>query len=402
MKLLTIPAILAVFALEACASQSSSMTPAIDSLAMQSSGSASYALEPNVSAACPVPDASIAGAPQCHALYRTDAGAFAGKVVSAAEKPDGYGPSDFRSAYDLPSAGGKGQTVGIVDFTDDPNAEADLAVYRAQYGLPSCTTKNGCFRKVNQNGNPGHFPKPNRGWGGEISLDLDIASAACPQCHILLVEASSSGNKAEDTAIALGADVVSNSWGYYGNAPSDKAFNHPGHIITVASGDTGYEKRATVPDGFNTVVSVGGTSLRKATNARGWTETAWRGSTSECNTNVKKPAWQLDNGCTGRTETDVSSVADPATGVSVYDTYKLPGWVVFGGTSAASPLVAAIYALAGNEKSLNYAQSLYMNAADLNDITGGQNGKCNTYICDAGPGYDGPTGNGTPNGLKAF
>jgi subtilase family serine protease len=401
MKPSTILAAMAVLALDACASQSSPLPAALNSAAIQSTG-ASYALEANVSAACPVPDASIPGAPQCYALYRTDAGGFAGKIVSATTTPDGYGPGDLRSAYNLPSTGGKGQTVGIVDFTDDPNAESDLAVYRAQYKLPPCTTKNECFRKVNQNGNPDHFPPPNRGWGGEISLDLDMASAACPRCHILLVEASSSGNTAENTAVALGANVVSNSWGYYGNASYDKSFDHPGDIITVASGDSGYSRRATIPDGFNTVVSVGGTTLRKATNARGWTETAWSGSTSECNKNVTKPSWQLDTGCSGRTETDVSSVADPGTGVAVYDTYKLPGWVVFGGTSAASPLVAGIYALAGNEKSLNYAQSVYTNAADLNDVTSGKNGDCKTYICDAGPGYDGPTGNGTPNGLKAF
>jgi subtilase family serine protease len=335
-------------------------------------------------------------------LVRTDAGALAGHVVSATQAPDGYGPSDFRSAYNLPATGGKGQTVGIVDFTDDPNAEADLAVYRKQFGLPACTTKNGCFRKVNQFGNPKHFPKPNRSWSGEISLDLDMASAVCPQCHILLVEASTSGNTAENEAITLGANVVSNSWGWYGNREGEKAFNHPGHIITVASGDTGYEQRATVPDSYRTVVSVGGTALHRASNARGWTETAWDGSTSECNTIVPKPKWQLDTGCAGRTETDVSAVADPATGVAVYDSYESGGWEVYGGTSAASPLVAGIYALAGNEQSLTYAKSLYTYAADLNDVISGDNGGCGTYICDAGPGYDGPSGNGTPNGLKAF
>jgi subtilase family serine protease len=401
MKQLTIPAILAVFALAGCATQSSSVPPAVDAAALRPAGT-SYALEPNVVAACPQPDASIPGAPQCYALYRTDAGAFAGRAVTATKKPEGYGPGDLRSAYNLPKTGGKGQTVGIVDFEDDPNAESDLAVYRAEYGLPPCTAQNGCFHKVNQDGNSGHYPKPNRGWAGEISLDLDMASSACPHCHILLVEARSSGNTAENTAIALGANVVSNSWGYYGKASYDKAFDHPGHIITVASGDTGYSRRATIPDGFNTVVSVGGTSLRKASNTRGWSETAWAGSTSECNTNVAKPSWQISPDCTGRTETDVSSVADPGTGVAVYDTYELPGWVVFGGTSAASPLVAGIYALAGNEASMNYAQSLYTDAADLNDITSGKNGNCKTYICDAGPGYDGPTGNGTPNGLGAF
>ncbi|MEO7202172.1 MAG: S8 family serine peptidase, partial [Candidatus Tumulicola sp.] len=402
----TVPAALAVLALAACASQTAPVMPVQQIVQSQSPqqplGLVQYNGATNVAAACPVPDTGIPGAPQCYALLRTDAAGMAGHILPPGQTPDGYGPSDFRSAYNLPSKGGSGQTVALVDFYDDPNAESDLAVYRAEYGLPPCTTENGCFRKVNQDGKQSHYPKPSGGWAGEIAIDIEMASAVCPQCHILLVEASTSGNKGEDTAIALGADVVSNSWGYYGKSPYDKAFDHPGHIITVASGDSGYSKRATVPDSLSTVVSVGGTSLRQATNTRGWSETAWRGSTSECNVLVKKPAWQLDTGCTGRTETDVSAVADPGTGVAVYDSYKAPGWVIYGGTSVASPIVAGIYALAANEKSLTYAQSLYTNAADLNDVVSGDNGDCNTYICDAGPGYDGPTGNGTPNGLKAF
>jgi subtilase family serine protease len=406
MKASTIPAALAVLALAACASQTAPVMPVQQMVQSQTThqplGLVQYNGATNVAAACPVPDTSIPGDPQCYALLRTDVAGAAGQMLPAGQKPAGYGPKDFRSAYNLPSKGGSGQTVALVDFYDDPNAESDLAVYRAEYGLPPCTTENGCFRKVNQDGKQSHYPKPSGGWAGEIAIDIEMASAVCPQCHILLVEARTSGNKGEDTAIALGADVVSNSWGYYGKSPYDKAFDHPGHIITVASGDTGYSKRATVPDSLSTVVSVGGTALRSATNARGWSETAWRGSTSECNVLVKKPSWQLDTGCTGRTETDVSAVADPGTGVAVYDSYKAPGWVIYGGTSVASPIVAGIYALAANEKSLTYAQSLYTNAADLNDVVSGDNGNCGTYICDAGPGYDGPTGNGTPNGLKAF
>ncbi|HEY1429149.1 MAG TPA: hypothetical protein VGF18_06220, partial [Candidatus Tumulicola sp.] len=285
MKALTFPVVLAVLALPACASQSSpSFAPAAPPVVTQAlpAQNAGYAGEANVEAACPVPDMNYPGAPKCYALLRTDAGAYAGHVPSATKAPDGYGPSDIRSAYNLPSTGGKGQTVGIVDFADDPNAESDLAVYRKQYGLPACTTQNGCFHKVNQFGNSKHFPKPRRGWAGEISIDLDMASATCPQCHILLVEAGTSGNTAENEAVTLGSDVVSNSWGYYGNRPRDKAFDHPGHVILVASGDTGYQALPTVPDSFRTVVSVGGTDLHHATNARGWTETAWRGSTSEC------------------------------------------------------------------------------------------------------------------------
>lgn len=375
---------------------------------------------------CAVPDTSIAAAPHCYAMHRVDIGAaapggFTGLYIipgvsraselrarangnqAATGTPSGYGPSDLASAYSLPTTtAGSGQTVGIVDYGNDPNAEADMGVYRSTYGLPACTTANGCFKKVNEQGVQGSYPKDNRSWSGEISLDLDMVSAVCPNCKIVLVEVSKSFDNGENTAINLGANVVSNSYGASLPSGYDAAFDHPGHILTVASGDSGYSNSTTYPDGYNTVVSVGGTTLKKASTARGWTETAWTGSTSECSTGVTKPAWQKDTGCSARTETDVSAVSDPNTGLAVYLTYGGNGWTVYGGTSAASPILASVYALAGNESSLTYAQSVYANAAKLNDVTSGSNGSCTTYICKAGTGYDGPTGNGTPNGLGAF
>jgi hypothetical protein len=318
--------------------------------------------------------------------------------------PSGLGPADLVSAYKLTTSatGGAGQTIGIVDFGDDPNAESDLGVYRATYGLPPCTTSNGCFLKVNQDGLQSNYPRKSHSWAGEISLDVDMASAVCPKCKIVLVEIASSFGAGVDTAVNLGANVVSNSYGASLPSGYDADFDHPGRIVTVASGDVGYLSKTTYPDGYKTVVSVGGTSLTAATNARGWTESAWSGSTSECSTEVTKPAWQHDAGCSARTETDVSAVADPQTGVAVYLTYGGNGWVVYGGTSASSPIVAGVYALAGNESSLSYAQSVYTNAAKLFDVTSGSNGNCSGYLCNAVAGYDGPTGNGTPNGLGAF
>ena len=375
---------------------------------------------------CAAPDTSIPQAPHCYAMHRTDIGAAApngyrglysipgvthdaelsafaqGKPVAKAT-PSGFGPADLASAYKLPTTtAGSGQTIGIVDYGNDPNAESDLGVYRSTYGLPACTTANGCFKKVNESGVQGSYPKDNRSWSGEISLDLDMASAICPNCKILLVEVSKSFNNGENTAVSLGANVVSNSYGASLASGYNAAFDHPGHILTVASGDSGYSSSTTYPDGYGTVVSVGGTSLSHASNTRGWTESAWSGSTSECSTGVTKPSWQHDTGCAARTETDVSAVADPNTGLAVYLTYGGSGWTVYGGTSAASPIVAAVYALAGNESSLTYAQSVYTNAASLFDVTSGSNGSCSGYICHAGTGYDGPTGNGTPNGLAAF
>jgi subtilase family serine protease len=318
----------------------------------------------------------------------------------------GYTPCDLQSAYKLPSAAGNGQTVAIVDAYDDPNAESDLAVYRATYGLPACTTQNGCFRKVDQNGGTS-YPRPDTGWSEEISLDVDMASATCPNCHILLVEASSNSLTdlltAENTAAALGANAISNSWGaneFLFEGLYDSYFNH-GVAITASSGDSGY---GTIwPAASPYVIAVGGTSLLPSGTSRGWSETAWRGAGSGCSPYASKPSWQKDSGCSNRTVADVSAVADPATGVAVYDTYNEPGWMAFGGTSVSAPIVASVYALAGNGKTANAAAYPYANPGGLFDVTSGANGSCGgSYLCTAGLGYDGPTGLGTPNGTSAF
>ena len=157
------------------------------------------------------------------------------------------------------------------------------------------------------------------------------------------------------------------------------------------------------PAGFPSVVAVGGTSLRVGGTGRGWTETVWGGSGSGC-TNYTKPVWQHDSGCAFRTMNDVAAVADPGTGVAVYDTFEERGFIVVGGTSVSSPLVGSIYGLAGNAKSRDHARSLYYHhKADLYDVTSGADGSCNpTYLCTGEVGYDGPTGWGTPNGIGAF
>jgi subtilase family serine protease len=329
----------------------------------------------------------------------------------------GYGPSDIQSAYKLPS-GGAGQTVAIVDAYDDKTAEADLASYRSTYGLPPCTTANGCFKKVNQKGVQGSYPANNQGWGLEISLDLDMVSATCPSCHILLVEATNNTNSnlyaAEDTAARLGATEISNSYGG-AESSSDPAnnshFNHPGIAITVSSGDGGYG--VEYPAASPYVTAVGGTTLSHASNARGWTESAWSGAGSGCSAYEPKQSWQTDAGCAHRTVADVSAVADPNTGVNVYDSncnfigqllgQCFKGWGVVGGTSASSPIIASVYALAGNAGSVTYGSYPYSHTSGLFDVTSGSNGSCGgSYLCTAGSGYDGPTGLGTPNGVAGF
>jgi subtilase family serine protease len=361
-----------------------------------------------------------AGQVRCFAQVRTDvhagkgvrgqaARAAAGKATTL---PPGYGPADLASAYQLPSTGGGGQTVAVVDAGDDPTAEADLAVYRATYGLPACTTANGCFRKVNQAGAASPLP-PDLGWDVEIALDLDMVSASCPKCHVLLVEGDAPTfaglGAAENTAVALGAGEVSNSYGgteQNGMQAYAADYSHAGVAIVASSGDEGYGI-PNFPAVLSTVIAVGGTTLTKASNTRGWSETAWGGATSGCSAWIDKPSWQHDPNCPGRMIADVAADADPYTGPAVYDTDSgAPGWLVVGGTSAASPFIAGVIALAGNPGVFPNASYLYSHAASLYDVVGGNNSiqtDCGgDYQCNAVPGYDGPTGNGTPNGLGAF
>ncbi|MFF1470207.1 S53 family peptidase [Streptomyces mirabilis] len=342
------------------------------------------------------------------------------KAADAAT-PSGYGPSNLQSAYGLTSAAasnGSGETIAIVDAYNDPNAEADLAKYRSYYGLSACTTANGCFKKVSQTGSTTSLPSSDTGWSEEISLDVDMASAICPNCNILLVEATSATmanlGKAVNEAVTLGAKYVSNSYGG-SESSSDTSydtsyFNHPGVAITVSAGDSGYG--AEYPAASKYVTSVGGTALSTSSNSRGWTESVWETSSTEgtgsgCSSYDAKPTWQTDTGCSKRTIADVSAVADPATGVSVYDSYGVTaGWYTFGGTSASSPIIAGVYALGGTPSSGSYPASFpYASAGTsaLNDVTSGSNGSCgSSYLCTAKSGYDGPTGWGTPEGVAAF
>ncbi|MFE9217491.1 putative Ig domain-containing protein [Streptomyces lavendulae] len=349
----------------------------------------------------------------CHALARTDLK----QQLSLAPNllPSGYGPTDLQSAYALPASTGAGATVAIIDAYDDPNAESDLATYRSQYGLPACTTANGCFKKVDQSGGT-NYPTADSGWAGEISLDVDMVSAVCPQCHILLVEANQPSmadlGTAVNRAVTMGAKYVSNSYGGGEDStdPSSDAsyFNHPGVAITVSSGDSGYG--VEYPAASQYVTSVGGTSLKRDSSSRGWSESVWgssaggNGAGSGCSGFTTKPSWQSDSGCAKRTVSDVSAVADPATGLAVYDSYQASGWNVYGGTSASAPIIAAVYALAGTPAAGSYPSSYpYAHTASLNDVTSGANGSCNSsYLCTAKAGYDGPTGLGTPNGTAAF
>ena len=360
-----------------------------------------------------------AGHVRCHSLVRIDILPLAQSQVQQPAQVLGYHPSDLQSAYSLPgSSAGSGQTVAIVDAYDDPKAETDLATYRSEFGLPACTTANGCFRKVDQTGGT-RPPARDSGWSEEISLDLDMVSAICPKCHILLVESNTNSftdmGQAVNTAANLGANAISNSYGAYeypGESGLDSYYNHPGIAVTVSTGDWGYG--VSWPAASPYVTAVGGTSL-VGEGGRGWVETAWSGAGSGCSAYEPRPAWQtnaFDPLCAMRTVADVSAVADPNTGVAVFDSFFAGGWMVFGGTSVSSPIIASVYALAGNAGTVTnpklaangygYGSYPYSRTNALWDITSGSNGGCGTYLCTAGRGYDGPTGLGTPDGTAGF
>jgi subtilase family serine protease len=350
-----------------------------------------------------------AGTARCFAHVVTDArGNVKNGKATPAATPSGYGPADLKAAYAIP-AGSGAPTVAIVDAYAYPNAEQDLAVYRAQYGLPPCTTANGCLKIVGQTG--GRPPsRVDVGWDQEQALDLDMVSAACPNCHILLVQASSASFSNLWTGVDYaktqpGVRAVSNS---YGNTDSSSYSAYDSHYsgtniaITVSTGDSGYGAQwpATAPG----AIAVGGTSLFHG--GAGYSESAWNGAGSGCGLGHSKPSWQngVTDACGGRMEADISAVADPNTGVAVYGpmSRQTSGWMVFGGTSASAPLIGALFALRNG--SINASSSIYANTASLHDVTTGSNGTtCPVnYYCHSGTGYDGPTGLGTPNGLGVF
>jgi subtilase family serine protease len=362
------------------------------------------------------PGSAAPGNARCHALVVADRKG----APQAVSTPKGYGPVQFRGAYGLPATASTPQTIAIVDAYDDPKIASDLNAYSKQFGLPQCNSANPCFEKVNQAGSAaGPFPQANSGWSLEIALDVEVAHAVCPNCKILLVEANSNSLSnlaaAVNTAAKLGADEISNSYGgseFSGETAEAYAasYRHPGIAITVSSGDNGYGSfgfPAASPD----VITVGGTTLTLGAENTYGSESVWSGAGSGCSSYFGAPAWQSFLGaCAGKRGTaDVAADANPNTGAAVYNTVKYQGrsgWFQVGGTSLSSPLVAAVYALAGGlPGGTSAASSLYGHLGDtavLHDVTSGSNGSCSTIMCKGAVGYDGPTGVGTPKGIGAF
>jgi len=264
---------------------------------------------------------------------------------------------------------------------------------------------------VNQTGGS-NYPRKDAGWSLEIALDVETVHAICPNCKILLVEATTTSFAnliaAEDYAAAH-AQIVSNSWGgseFSSETTSayDGHFDHPGIPITFSSGDNGYGVEYPAASRF--VNAVGGTTLTLNANNTRKTETVWNGAGSGCSAYEPKPTWQTDSGCVRRTVADISADADPNTGAAVYDSVRYQGrsgWFQVGGTSLASPLIAAVYALAGNGANTIDGSYPYSHKSGLFDVTSGSNGSCGgSYLCTGKVGYDGPSGLGTPMGTTAF
>ena len=343
-----------------------------------------------------------------------------GPLLEGSGEGGAWSAKDLQEAYKIATTNGEGLTVAIVDAYGYETANADLKKYRETYGLPPCLEEPGkesaCFRKVNQKGEEGSYPAQGpEGWRLETALDLDMVSAACPKCRILLVQSDDALIEdlaaAVETAVKLGAVAVSNSYGTSENngfaCPKEdgctefnSAYKHPGIPIVVSAGDSGFVNEYEAIYGLATpsfpasspdVISVGGTELEKAENSRGWSEHVWAPSGGGCSQSQTKPSWQTDPGCAKRMGNDVAAVAE---GVSVRWN---EGWWRLGGTSVSAPLIAGIEATQSKAVREEGAQAFYKRG--LYDVSTGFNGVCReTYLCGAQEGYDGPTGWGTPVG----
>lgn len=419
--------------------QNAALAP--DALTGPDSGDVPFMAPNPVRQLCPKPVS--ADEMQCFALVRTD---YTPKATAQAQMQpptkcpffgQAYCPVDLQDAYNLPSLNkGGAKVVAIVDAYGYKHAAGDLAFYRNFMNLKACDTKSKCLRIVNQNGQASPLPPEppsSQDWKGEQSLDLDMVSAICPNCKIILVQTKnnlvSNLYAGVKTAGRLGARYISNSWGGAESGGDNSIFHQHGVVITAAAGDNGgggvYGGGPQQPCSYTYVVCVGGTHLNRAHNVRGWSEVVWNdwnfyrcggpcGATgSGCSTKISKPSWQNDTGCKMRSESDISATAAVSAPVAVYNSEEGgSGWLAFGGTSVSTPIVAAAYALAGNALSQVGASGIWKrHAHNLFDITRGNNlsqklgiycASRVTYICVARVGFDGPTGWGSPNGLGAL
>jgi MYXO-CTERM domain-containing protein len=340
--------------------------------------------------------------------------------------------SDVPTAYNIPassSAGGK-----IVALVELPSTHAfdDVNAYRSQYGiapLPACPTDSSgvpspggtaCFARVGEDGTVNSVSSSDcAGWSGETGLDMDMVSAACPDCSIVLVEANNTNDLDAMNTIAatvVHASAVSNSWGAPESGSDDQSpYSSSGILTLAASGDSGYLNEGEGADAANFpassiyVLAVGGTTLSSSGGQVVWNDGSQGGAGgSGCSQEFSTPSWQSGSGfnfggCSMRASVDLAAAAEfepsgEGGGIAAYDADD-GGWNAVVGTSAASPTVAAIMVRIGLGGADQHAL-LYSHISDFNDVTSGNNslgGSCSGDLCEAASGWDGPTGLGTPN-----
>ncbi len=350
-----------------------------------------------------------------HAASARDLGEAARPAASVS-----YSATGIRTAYGITGSGDPSRVIAIVDAYDDANAYAHLSTYRSTMGLPaisSCSlstlagltssSSSPCFAKVNQTGGTS-LPSPNSGWANEEDLDLQAASAVCPMCSIVLFEASSASFANLGTAVTTASNTahvlaISNSYSSSGDAPGtsypawDNAAKN-GIAVMASTGDGGYG--VGFPASATYVLGVGGTNVQVDASGARTSETAWSGAGSGCSTYNAAPSWQVIAGSpcgSMKAIADLSADADPNSGLQVYTTYNgSTGWYIFGGTSLSSPLIGALYAMQGGYGAATLAsQYAWAATTPYYDVTSGSNGSCGTSLCNAGIGWDGPTGRGS-------
>jgi subtilase family serine protease len=349
--------------------------------------------------------------PKVHRITTGTHSHAVGHVVTAAGvgEPQSDTPLYLQQAYDLTALSatqGANETVAVVDAYNDPSVAADLSSFRADSGLPVCTTASGCFRVLNETGTMAPLPANDAGWSVEESLDVDAVSALCPNCKIVLVEANATDNtdmqEAIQAAVGAGANIVSNSWSAEAmTSPFTSNLSYPGVSILAAAGDDGTAPagQSAYPAALPNITAVGGTSLSPSTaGPRGFVESAWDDTGSGCDTFEPAPPWQSQpqTGCGGRAYNDISADGDPSTGLDVYDSQD-GGWLEVGGSSLAAPLAAAFEAITGVNGTT--PQWAYSDESLLNGVDSGSNGSCGlTLICNAATGWNGPGGIGSISG----